>query len=251
MTPTVPGNAAKRIQAAFRGHLVRRELVTNVRLDFEEVMRRVEAPLRSVIDPCTSPFPKGELGWKSSSSLSPPSVLDRLDDGDDDDASPVAPMTSHTDGTATAAAAAIDAVSVHESDRAEDVAHDQRTPSTAGDGTAASGVGDGIEVALKTEATVAGALPSGGGGDGVEENASGGRGHGCVDAVADGACHSCPSATDVGAPEVVSVLQQELAWAQAALDERRQHLRRMRLQRHQQRLQQGGVGLQRGDGSGS
>ena len=37
--------AATRIQAAFRGRLVRRELIDAVRVDFEEVMRRVEGPL--------------------------------------------------------------------------------------------------------------------------------------------------------------------------------------------------------------
>jgi hypothetical protein len=38
-TAVTPGRAATRIQAAFRGHLVRCELVDNVRADFEEVKR--------------------------------------------------------------------------------------------------------------------------------------------------------------------------------------------------------------------
>lgn len=42
----LPGRAATRIQCWFRGHLVRRELVENVRADFAEVMRRVEGTLR-------------------------------------------------------------------------------------------------------------------------------------------------------------------------------------------------------------
>ena len=69
--------AATRIQAAFRGRLVRRELIDAVRVDFEEVMRRVEGPLRPLdLNAATPLKPWGELGWKSPRRLSPPSVLD-------------------------------------------------------------------------------------------------------------------------------------------------------------------------------
>ena len=42
--PTPRWFAATKIQASFRGHQTRRELVENVRRDFEEVMRRLELP---------------------------------------------------------------------------------------------------------------------------------------------------------------------------------------------------------------
>ena len=56
---------------------MRRELIDAVRVDFEEVMRRVEGPLRSLdLNAATPLKPWGELGWKSPRRLSPPSVLD-------------------------------------------------------------------------------------------------------------------------------------------------------------------------------
>ena len=89
-TATARRRAATRIQSAYRGHLTRRELVENVRKDFEEVMRRVEGPLaEDVALATTTPFSVVErpfsvmVGWGkagSSANLSPPSVLDALDD---------------------------------------------------------------------------------------------------------------------------------------------------------------------------
>ena len=244
----LPGSAATRIQASFRGHVVRRELVENVRLDFEEVMRRIEAPLRDANNPTTSPFPKGELGWKSSSSLSPPSVLDRLDDDDEDEDddevdenSPVvvaAPPQHAKGGAASAVAAAIDAASVafdHERATTTD-----RSIDSGGRGVG-GGVGGGEETPQKQTTAEYGD-------DDCESRASAGAecGDRSSDAVAQKLGNTGTGVESPTSPERehhVSVLTQELAWAQSALDARRQHLRRMRMQQHQLELQRGGTGI--------
>ena len=95
-TATARRRAATRIQSAYRGHLTRRELVENVRKDFEEVMRRVEGPLaEDVALATTTPFsvverPFSVMGWGkagSSANLSPPSVLDALEGSSSTDSS--------------------------------------------------------------------------------------------------------------------------------------------------------------------
>jgi len=54
--------AATRIQASWKGHVVRRELVHSVRRDFEETVRRLEGPLAlreaNVVEP-------SRVGWKT------------------------------------------------------------------------------------------------------------------------------------------------------------------------------------------
>jgi hypothetical protein len=194
-------------------------------------------------------LPKRELGWRSSSSLSPPSVLDRLDDldgdgdGDDDDhcgTSHIAAAPPRPKGAAAAVAAAIAAVSVNENDCAH---REERNTAGIRAGTEV-GVGRGAGVATEDA----------GEGRGFEEseargaviNNQGGpvhchRGHQLAGAPYTAGTHSAAGGTT--GTDQLSVLQQEMAWAQAALDDRRQHLRRMRLQRHQMQLQRGGVGI--------
>lgn len=220
----LPGKAATRIQASFRGHLVRRELVENVRSDFEEVMRRLEAPLRDANIPSTSPFPKRELGWKSSTSLSPPSVLDLLDnldddDDDEDDTSPIVATPPYTGGAAAAVAAAIDAVSV--------AAENRRAFTGGGEARMKHKNTAGVEGA-PTEQSQA-----------QEQTQEQEKQQGQCGAVVGGA-----AGAEASTAEHLSMLQQEMAWAQAALDDRRQHLRRMRLHQHELQLQRGGVGIQ-------
>ena len=168
--------AATRIQAAFRGRLVRRELIDAVRVDFEEVMRRVEGPLRSLdLNAATPSKPWGELGWKSPRRLSPPSVLD-LD------------MEISPDSDAGNDAA----------DRAPRI--DERD-----DDDASARVASRVAAAIEGVRLVRGRADEG-------ESA----------------------ADDVRAREMrLSTLRQELAWAKAALDDRRQHLRRLRWQQSQ------------------
>ena len=168
--------AATRIQAAFRGRLVRRELIDAVRVDFEEVMRRVEGPLRSLdLNAATPSKPWGELGWKSPRRLSPPSVLD-LD------------MEISPDSDAGNDAA----------DRAPRI--DER---------------DDDDASARVASRVAAAI------EGVR----------LVRARAD---EGESAADDERAREMrLSTLRQELAWAKAALDDRRQHLRRLRWQQSQ------------------
>ena len=168
--------AATRIQAAFRGRLVRRELIDAVRVDFEEVMRRVEGPLRSMdLNAATPSKPWGELGWKSPRRLSPPSVLD-LD------------MEISPDSDAGNDAA----------DRAPRI--DER---------------DDDDASARVASRVAAAI------EGVR----------LVRARAD---EGATAADDERAREMrLSTLRQELAWAKAALDDRRQHLRRLRWQQSQ------------------
>ena len=168
--------AATRIQAAFRGRLVRRELIDAVRVDFEEVMRRVEGPLRAMdLNAATPSKPWGELGWKSPRRLSPPSVLD-LD------------MEISPDSDAGNDAA----------DRAPRI--DER---------------DDDDASARVASRVAAAI------EGVR----------LVRARAD---EGATAADDERAREMrLSTLRQELAWAKAALDDRRQHLRRLRWQQSQ------------------
>ena len=168
--------AATRIQAAFRGRLVRRELIDAVRVDFEEVMRRVEGPLRSMdLNAATPSKPWGELGWKSPRRLSPPSVLD-LD------------MEISPDSDAGNDAA----------DRAPRI--DERD-----DDDASARVASRVAAAIEGVRLVRGREDEG-------ESA----------------------ADDARAREMrLSTLRQELAWAKAALDDRRQHLRRLRWQQSQ------------------
>lgn len=170
--------AATRIQAAFRGRLVRRELIDAVRVDFEEVMRRVEGPLRSLdLNAPTPSKPWGELGWKSPRRLSPPSVLD-LD------------MEISPDSDAGNDAA----------DRAPRI--DERDDD---DDDASARVASRVAAAIEGVRLVRGREDEG-------ESA----------------------ADDVRAREMrLSTLRQELAWAKAALDDRRQHLRRLRWQQSQ------------------
>ena len=283
MLPT--NRAATRIQASFRGHLVRRELVDNVRMDFEEVMRRVEAPLRDANNAnypssgtaSSSPFPKGELGWKSSSSLSPPSVLDRLDDElddqeeeeededdnhhhDGDENAPVVATPPYVKGAASAVAEAIDAV--------RDAVENQCTVTDrrggvgggGGGGEGRGGGGRGINSQNvgdeDVEIRVAAGAGAGGGAATTGENGAGCGGGETAEKDERGGASAAAAAAAVGigagvADDVedehqrhhLSMLQQEMAWAQAALDNRRQHLRRMRLQQHQLQLQRGGVGI--------
>ena len=169
--------AATRIQAAFRGRLVRRELIDAVRVDFEEVMRRVEGPLRSLdLNAATPSKPWGELGWKSPRRLSPPSVLD-LD------------MEISPDSDAGNDAA----------DRAPRIDESD----------------DGDDASARAASRVAAAI------EGVR----------LVRARAD---EGATAADDERAREMrLSTLRQELAWAKAALDDRRQHLRRLRWQQSQ------------------
>ena len=190
-TATARRRAATRIQSAYRGHLTRRELVENVRKDFEEVMRRVEGPLaEDVALATTTPFSVVErpfsvmVGWGkagSSANLSPPSVLDALDDSTTLSPSPEPPTR---------------AARVEED---EDEADEER--------------GGGARAAKKAAAAIdAASARRGGDGDGV---------------------------VDIGVGDedddeaTTSALRQELAWAQAALDDRRQHLRRMRMRAQQ------------------
>lgn len=169
--------AATRIQAAFRGRLVRRELIDAVRVDFEEVMRRVEGPLRSLdLNAATPSKPWGELGWKSPRRLSPPSVLDL-----DMEISP----DSDAGNDATDRAPRID-----ESD-------------------------DGDDASARAASRVAAAIEG-------------------VRLVRGRADEGATAADDERAREMrLSTLRQELAWAKAALDDRRQHLRRLRWQQSQ------------------
>ena len=53
---------AARIQAAWRGHVVRRELVHAVRRDFEETVRRLEGPLATRDANVLAP---SRVGWKT------------------------------------------------------------------------------------------------------------------------------------------------------------------------------------------
>ena len=53
---------AARIQAAWRGHVVRRELVHSVRRDFEETVRRLEGPLATRDANILAP---SRVGWKT------------------------------------------------------------------------------------------------------------------------------------------------------------------------------------------
>ena len=53
---------AVRIQAAWRGHVVRRELVHSVRRDFEETVRRLEGPLATRDANVLAP---SRVGWKT------------------------------------------------------------------------------------------------------------------------------------------------------------------------------------------
>ena len=156
---------------------MRRELIDAVRVDFEEVMRRVEGPLRSLdLNAATPSKPWGELGWKSPRRLSPPSVLDL-----DMEISP----DSDAGNDATDRAPRID-----ESD-------------------------DGDDASARAASRVAAAI------EGVR----------LVRARAD---EGATAADDERAREMrLSTLRQELAWAKAALDDRRQHLRRLRWQQSQ------------------
>ena len=169
--------AATRIQAAFRGRLVRRELIDAVRVDFEEVMRRVEGPLRSLdLNAATPSKPWGELGWKSPRRLSPPSVLD-LD------------MEISPDSDAGNDAA----------DRAPRIDESD----------------DGDDASARAASRVAAAIEG-------------------VRLVRGRADEGATAADDERAREMrLSTLRQELAWAKAALDDRRQHLRRLRWQQSQ------------------
>ena len=169
--------AATRIQAAFRGRLVRRELIDAVRVDFEEVMRRVEGPLRSMdLNAATPSKPWGELGWKSPRRLSPPSVLD-LD------------MEISPDSDAGNDAA----------DRAPRIDESD----------------DGDDASARAASRVAAAIEG-------------------VRLVRARAHEGATAADDERAREMrLSTLRQELAWAKAALDDRRQHLRRLRWQQSQ------------------
>jgi hypothetical protein len=54
--------AATRIQAVWRGHVVRRELVHSVRRDFEETVRRLEGPLAARDANVLAP---SRVGWKT------------------------------------------------------------------------------------------------------------------------------------------------------------------------------------------
>ena len=169
--------AATRIQAAFRGRLVRRELIDAVRVDFEEVMRRVEGPLRPLdLNAATPLKPWGELGWKSPRRLSPPSVLDldmeiSPDSDAGNDAADRAPRIDESDG--------------------------------------------GDDASARAASRVAAAIEG-------------------VRLVRGRADEGATAADDERAREMrLSTLRQELAWAKAALDDRRQHLRRLRWQQSQ------------------
>ena len=156
---------------------MRRELIDAVRVDFEEVMRRVEGPLRSLdLNAATPSKPWGELGWKSPRRLSPPSVLDL-----DMEISP----DSDAGNDATDRAPRID-----ESD-------------------------DGDDASARAASRVAAAIEG-------------------VRLVRGRADEGATAADDERAREMrLSTLRQELAWAKAALDDRRQHLRRLRWQQSQ------------------
>lgn len=55
-------DAATRIQAAWRGHVVRLALVHSVRRDFEETVRRLEGPLATLDANILAP---SRVGWKT------------------------------------------------------------------------------------------------------------------------------------------------------------------------------------------
>ena len=64
-------HAATRIQASWKGHAVRRELVHHVRRDFEETVRRLEGGL-AVRDVNVQISPPTSVGWKTTGGVSRP-----------------------------------------------------------------------------------------------------------------------------------------------------------------------------------
>ena len=163
MEPTHPSRAATRIQASFRGHLVRRDVVDAARRDFEEIARRVE---------------RAALGHL------PANV-------------PFAPARAPRLGPAKAEASA-----PRERARALPIlAPRDPTPSARSDDTTNPSTSTSSSWSTTDPANTPANAP-----------------------------------TDAFAPERVVgddarrlvTLREELAWARAALDDRRQHLRRMR-----------------------
>jgi hypothetical protein len=161
MESTHPSRAATRIQASFRGHLVRRDVVDAARRDFEEIARRVERAALGHL-PANVPFASARaprLGPAKAEASAPRERARAL------------PILAPRDPTP--------------STRADDTTN----PSTSSSGSAtepANAPADAPADAFAPERVV---------GDDARR---------------------------------LVTLREELAWARAALDDRRQHLRRMR-----------------------
>ena len=161
MEATHASRAATRIQASFRGHLVRRDVVDAARRDFEDIARRVERAAFGHL-PANVPF---------ASTRAPRLGLARAKEGAARDRDRALPILAPRDATP--------------STRADDTTN----PTTSSSGS-----------------------------------------------VTDPADAPADTPADAFAPERVVgddarrlvTLREELAWARAALDDRRQHLRRMR-----------------------